>query len=642
MIPYRKTVWASSLCLFIAGCGGGNGSSADSGPGNAATQAVLLRGQVHGGQSPVASSTVTLYTVNPGAAATVVTTAQTDGNGNFNLSFTCSSGGLSNSSLLYVTSTGGNPGGGTNTALSELLALGPCGSLPASANIDEVTTVAAAYALSGFITVSGTAPNLSVNVQTSSANTATGLANAFTTATTLANPVTGQTPAALASSQSTAEQTINTLANSVAACVNTAGASSGQCQELFQCALPSASFSSGTSSCSGGSGTAPRDTLSAALSVVHNAGSVSVAGVYDTASKNPVFSPVLAAAPSGWTLSLNFTGGGLNEPTATAIDASGNVWVANYNNAVTELSPTGAAISPSTGYTGGGLMESFSIAIDSNGNAWVVNEQSGSVNSGRGSVTELSPTGAVLSGSDGYSAGGVYFPEAVAIDKSGNVWIANYGHSTLSELQGSSGASPGAALSLSSGDTGGGLSFPQAIATDDDGNVWLANTGANQLSEFSAAGKALSPSGGYTGGELNVPQAIAIDQNGTVWVANIDGSSVSVFNSAGAPLETNAISGGGLQGPGGIAIDGAGTAWVTNYRGASLSAFASLGASAGGAPLSPANSGFTGAGLDQPFSPAIDRSGNIWISNFANDSVTEFIGIAAPVSTPLIGTPQSP
>ena len=51
MIPYRKTVWASSIFLFIAGCGGGNPGS---GPGNAATpQAVLLRGHVHGGQSPV-------------------------------------------------------------------------------------------------------------------------------------------------------------------------------------------------------------------------------------------------------------------------------------------------------------------------------------------------------------------------------------------------------------------------------------------------------------------------------------------------------------------------------------------------------------------------------------------------------------
>jgi len=127
-----------------------------------------------------------------------------------------------------------------------------------------------------------------------------------------------------------------------------------------------------------------------------------------------------------------------------------------------------------------------------------------------------------------------------------------------------------------------------------------------------------------------------------VWVANFFGDSVSVFNGSGAPLKTTAISGGGLQAPGGIAIDGAGNAWVTNFRGASLSEFASLGANAGGAPLSPATSGFTGAGLAQPFSAAIDSSGNIWIANFGNNSVTEFIGIAAPVRTPLIGTPQSP
>jgi DNA-binding beta-propeller fold protein YncE len=46
--------------------------------------------------------------------------------------------------------------------------------------------------------------------------------------------------------------------------------------------------------------------------------------------------------------------------------------------------------------------------------------------------------------------------------------------------------------------------------------------------------------------------------------------------------------------------------------------------------------------LQQPFALAIDPSGNLWVTNFGNDSLTEFIGIAAPVATPVIGAPHAP
>jgi len=46
--------------------------------------------------------------------------------------------------------------------------------------------------------------------------------------------------------------------------------------------------------------------------------------------------------------------------------------------------------------------------------------------------------------------------------------------------------------------------------------------------------------------------------------------------------------------------------------------------------------------LLQPFAVAIDPSGNLWVSNFGNDTVTKFISIAAPVATPMIGGPHSP
>jgi len=611
MIPYRKTVWASSIFLFIAGCDGGN---PDGRSGNAAPQAVLLRGHVHGGQSPVAASAVTLYTVNPGAAATVVTTAQTDGKGDFTLNFTCSSPGLNNSSLLYITSNGGNPGGGNNNALSEMVALGACGSLPAFANISEVTTVAAAYALSGFTTVSGTAPNLTVNVQASSTNT-TGIANAFNTADELADPTTGQTPTALASSQSTAEQRVNTLANSVAACVNTTGSSSAQCGELFNCALPSATFSSGTSSCSGGTGTVPGDTLSAALSVAHNAGIVSIAGVYDAATKNVVFNPALGAAPNDWTIGLAFQSGGTS-PKGIAIDASGDVWVANndsYN--VNELTPSGVA-APGSPFTGGGLNHPYDIAIDASGHVWVTN-RSGS------SVTELDSDGTAVAGSP-FTGGGVSVPQGIAIDASGNVWVANNGNYGVTELNSSGTAVAGSPF------TGGGLAYPVGIAIDASGNVWATSQDDNAVTELDSAGAAINGSP-FQGRGLNYPFGIAIDTSGNVWVANFSyNNTVTELDSSGAAVAGSPFRQGGQDYPTDIAIDASGNVWVTNGHGYGLTELNSSGAA-----RSPAG-GITG--LSNPFGVAIDASGNVWATDLRNDTVTELVGAAAPTRTPLVAT----
>jgi sugar lactone lactonase YvrE len=93
-----------------------------------------------------------------------------------------------------------------------------------------------------------------------------------------------------------------------------------------------------------------------------------------------------------------------------------------------------------------------------------------------------------------------------------------------------------------------------------------------------------------------------------------------------------------------IAIDGAGNAWVTIAAGAGSARVAEM--TSAGVALSP-NVGFSGGGLAYPVGIAIDSAGNVWVANSnqdgnANNSVTEIIGAAVPVKTPLIGPPSSP
>lgn len=77
--------------------------------------------------------------------------------------------------------------------------------------------------------------------------------------------------------------------------------------------------------------------------------------------------------------------------------------------------------------------------------------------------------------------------------------------------------------------------------------------------------------------------------------------------------------------------------WFGNHLAGSVSEFDDAGTA-----LSP-NAGYkAGGNLLLPYGLAVDSSGNLWVTKYAGDSVTEFVGIAAPVATPAIGPPRAP
>ena len=149
--------------------------------------------------------------------------------------------------------------------------------------------------------------------------------------------------------------------------------------------------------------------------------------------------------------------------------------------------------------------------------------------------------------------------------------------------------------------------------------IWLAN-GDQTLSKISTGGVGFSPPGGYPGGG----SGLAIDGLGDVWSG--DTGSVTMLNEAGGGSQT--FSGGGIATPSSIAIAGDDSVWIANTN----STLANL--ANNGTPLSP-NAGYTGGGLSTPTGMAIDGSGNIWVANTGDSSLTEFVGAAAPVVTPL-------
>ena len=595
-----------------------------------------LKGMVHGGQQPIQGASVYLFALSTGgygqpSASLLLSTGPdtmedanglyyvtTNSTGGFTIGVGDYSCGQSGPQQVYLYSVGGNPqvGGSDNSAAGVMAVLGQCVSnsfsgLPASVQMNEVTTVAAAYALAGY---ASDAKDMSGS---NTALAATGMANAALSATNLASIATGQALSTTPAGNGTVPvNEINTLADILAACINSSGPGPDTaCTDLFSTAT-----ADGTPA-----GLQPTDTATAAINIAHNPGA-NVAALYDLATTTAPFQPILTGTspyngPNDWTIAIAYTGGGLSGyPQGIAIDGQGNVWTADYESSITELNTLGAPLSPSTGYTGGGLDYPYRIAIDLSGDAWVTNEYGYS-------LSEFGSSGTPLSPSTGYTGGGLDYPLGIAIDASGHVWAGNYTEATFSEF-----SSSGGAISGSSGDPGGGLEGPEGIAVDTSGDVWAGDSNS-KLSEFNTStGMPVSPTG-YTGGGMNYPISIAIDRNGNVWTANYNSgaNSISEFSSSGTPVSgSGGYTGGGLQYPDGIAIDGAGNVWVANLTNATISEFSSS-----GMPIS-GSGGYTSGDLYTPYQIEIDGSGNVWVVNSDETYVTEFVGAATPVVTPLV------
>jgi sugar lactone lactonase YvrE len=576
---------------------------------------VGFAGRAMAGKDPVVGATVQVYaagTSGNGSAGTVLlTNLTTDGAGAFSVpaGYACPAA----SSQLYVVVRGGNVGAGAaNPAIALATPVGACNQLTSGSQfvINEVTTAATAYGLSQFLSPGG-------NIGSTATNTK-GLSNAVATVASLASLTTGTSPgASFPSNGSSPAARINSIANLLNTCTSATAASG--CTALFSATTP-------------GGGTAPSNTLDAALNLVRSPGS-NVATLYAQSTGSTAFTPALTAAPSDWTMFLNYIGGGMNTPTAVGVDSTGNVWVASYNGGASEFSPTGAPVFPN-GITGGGLFHSYGLAIDPQNNVWIPDEDSPlSVNGGYGSVTVLSSTGQLISGPTGYTAGGIAYPIAIAIDTNSTAWVIDYWNQHLTLL--SSTAQP------LSGVTGYGpstLQFPVSLAVDANHNAWIGNSYGGTVAK-------VTPDGQFTSYACcNWAGGVAIDQRGFVWVANYMGNSVSQLSASDGTIISSGYtdSSGSLQHPQGIAIDGSGHVWVTNILGSSITELAGSAASSPGQVLSP-NAGWAkDAGLNHGWAVAIDASGNLWVVNYFTNTLTEIVGLAAPVKTPEIGPVQSP
>ncbi|MFE0674135.1 hypothetical protein [Streptomyces sp. NPDC058867] len=620
-------------------------------------------GVVRGAGSAVARADVVLYQAGTerGAPATVLGRARSDAKGRFTITYERP---RQRSAVLYLLADAG--GRRQPVRLAAVL-----DGLRRSATrivVNERTTVAAAYAMARFTdgrSISGAYP---------------GLQNAAATAGNLADVTTGKVAAVLVAppngSETSTLRAFNSLANTLAGCV--AGKT---CEELFRLARPVG-------------GNRPTNTFRAAVDIAHHPGH-HVDGLYRLSRRERPYAPALAAAPDAWTLALRYDADGrtLDGPGNIAFDAHGNAWIANnyvFNpdptqptcgaDYVVKLTPTGEN-APGSPYRGGGLYGAgYGVTLDPQRNVWVGNF--GFQGSGcpldpdplYRSVSQFRSDGTPLSPPTGWRYGDIMQPQGTVSDRRGTIWIANCGNRSVTRVPN---GRPERARTIPS--PSDGLVKPFSVAVDTRGRASVTGNGSDNVLRLSSRGE---PLGYVSGGGISAPMGVASDSVGNVWVANsglvdipcegtgalppadagldpADGAaeaSVTMIRPDGTtpagPYER-----GGLFLPWGIAVDGDDNVWVANFGGqrvAHLCGARPRTCPPGhrtGDPISPAATGYTSDGLVRNTSVQIDPSGNVWLTNNwqtvplqtnpGGHEVVVFVGMAAPVRTPLLGTPRS-
>ena len=307
---------------------------------------------------------------------------------------------------------------------------------------------------------------------------------------------------------------------------------------------------------------------------------------------------------AGFAGQVNANGSGTNAlfeaPAGAALDSAGNLYVADfYNNTIQKMTSAGVVttLAGSAGNSGStdasGTNALFNgpegVAVDAAGNVYVAD-------SGNSTIRKITPGGSVstLAGSAGNigNANGTgsnatfYQPAGVAVDSNTNVYVADYGNHTIRKI------APGGVVSTLAGSTnfgsvnavGTNASFyqPEGVAVDIAGNVYVADTANNMIRKISG-GTVTTLAGSTNFGNANGvstnaafygPEALAVDGAGNVYVADtgndmirkISGGTVTTL--AGS-TNFGSLDGTGINaqfwGPAAIVTDSATNVYVADY-----------------------------------------------------------------------------
>ena len=392
---------------------------------------------------------------------------------------------------------------------------------------------------------------------------------------------------------------------------------------------------------------------------------------------------------------VGFGGGGrpavrvsLNYPVGVAVDGARNLYIADrLNQRIRRVDATGTITTVAgigwSGYSGNGspalevrLRSPSGVAVDGAGNLYIAdsgNHRIRRVDKG-GTITTAAGIGKSGYSGDGGPAAGAWLhtPEGVAVDKTGNLYIADSGNHRIRRV-GATGTITTVAGSGERGYGGDGgpatktrLYHPAGVAVDNTGNLYIADSGNHRIRQVDGSGIITTVAGtgerGFSedGGpaleaRLNHPTGVAVDGAGNLYIADsenhrirrVDGSGIITtvagtgergFSGDGGPaLEAQ------LSGPTGISVDSSGSVYIADTWNdrirrvgptGTITTVAGIGRGSDSGGAGPA----TEALLNWPQGVAVDGSGNLYIADSGNHRIRPMD--SSGVLTTIAGTGQ--
>jgi sugar lactone lactonase YvrE len=264
----------------------------------------------------------------------------------------------------------------------------------------------------------------------------------------------------------------------------------------------------------------------------------------------------------------NGTAATFEKPTGLAIDASGNLYVADESNHRIRMITPAGEVSTFAGSGVAGFLDGTvgtarflypsDVAVDAIGNVYVAdagNQRIRQIAAGSGLVSTLAGTG-VAGSTDGPAESAQFSsPQGLAVDGAGSVFVADTGNHSIRVISaGNVSTLAGSGVEGFLDGPGGTAMFasPRDVAVDANGAAIVTDSGNHRIRRISAeglvstlagsgnAGLLDSPESGLypvTACQFDMPQGIALDSTGAMLVSQ-EGAIRRIARSATLPVLT--------------------------------------------------------------------------------------------------------